>query len=86
MTFPERGGNEEQDNSNEGIDGEGGDRDSGRVRAREPVVTGEDDGCVEEDVGELTEEESEDGARLEVVGMSEDGVWDMERKKIMDQL
>ena len=77
MTFPKRGGYEKQDDSNESIDGVGGGRDPSRVGSREPVVTGEDDGRVEENVGELAEEESKNGARFGIVPMSEDGVWDM---------
>lgn len=74
LTFPERCRDEEEDDSNEGVDGVGGDGDSSRVGAGEPVVAGEKDGRVEEEVGELTEEESEDGSRVFVVGMSEEGI------------
>lgn len=81
LTFPERCRDEEEDDSNEGVDGVGGDGDSSRVEAGEPVVAGEEDGRVEEEVGELSKEESDDGSRIGLVPVSEDGVCGKERKK-----
>jgi len=74
LTFPERGRDEEEDDSNQGVDGIGGDGDSSGVEASVPVVAGEEDGGVEEEVGELAEEKSKDWSRVWVVGMSEGGV------------
>jgi hypothetical protein len=51
-------GDEEEDDASEGIDDVGGDRDSRRAGASEPVVTGEEDRRTEEEVGEMLEEVS----------------------------
>ena len=63
-------GDEEEDDADEGIDGAGGDRDFRRVGASEPVVPGEEDRRIEEKVGKMLEEESKDGSRGGIKGMS----------------
>ena len=76
LTLPERGRDEEEDDSNEGVDGVGGDGNSSRVAASVPVVTRKEDGGVEEKIGELTEEEPKDGSRVGIDGMSEERIWE----------